>query len=102
MFCYECALQGVRREAIGMCHNCSLALCREHAHVEPAPVVATYAIRTYPSVRGAVELPVKARKLLCAVCRAALGQRLEASMSGKPTAERAAQRATPPGLDHTA
>lgn len=75
MSCYECAVQGVQREAIGTCHHCSVALCQEHAHMEPEPVVATYDDRTHPSMQGTLELPLKARMLLCQVCRTALAQR---------------------------
>ena len=74
MLCYECKLKGLRREAIGLCHQCGVALCEEHAHVEPAPVVATYGNKTFPSITGTVELPQPARVVLCGVCRQALAQ----------------------------
>ena len=79
MLCYECAVQGVQREAIGMCHNCSLALCLEHARVSSTAVLATYGDKTHPSVRGTVELPLKERRLLCGVCQPALAQGHDAS-----------------------
>ena len=102
MFCYECAVQGERREAIGMCHNCSLALCQEHAHVELAPIVATYGNPTYPSLIGTVKMPLEARKLLCGVCQAALSQKFDASKSSKPAREPDKGRAKPPGLHQAA
>jgi len=74
MLCYECKLNGFRREAVGLCRQCGVALCEEHAHVDPAPVVATYANRTFPSITGTVELPRPTRVVLCGVCHAALSQ----------------------------
>ncbi len=102
MFCYECAVQGVQREAIGTCHNCSLALCQDHAHVEPAPVVATYANKTYSSVRGTVELPLKARKLLCQVCQVALAQRLDASTGRQRATQKEVGQGSPSGFHQAA
>lgn len=74
MLCYECKSKAVRREAVSLCHHCGVALCEEHAHVESVPLVATYGDETFPSMTGTVELPRKARLVLCAVCREALAQ----------------------------
>lgn len=74
MLCYECAVQGVRREAVGMCHHCSAGLCEEHAHVEASPVKAARRNKTFGAVRWEVELAQPARQMLCAVCQSALHQ----------------------------
>jgi hypothetical protein len=82
MLCYECAIQGVRREAVGMCHHCSAGLCEEHAHVEASPIKAVRQNPTFGAVARQFELALPARRLLCSVCQTALHQddaRLEAS-----------------------
>ena len=71
MLCYECKSKGVRREAVSLCHHCGVGLCEEHAHVESVPIVATYGDRAFPSMTGTVELPRKARQILCGVCHEA-------------------------------
>ena len=38
MHCYECLQNNVTREAIGLCHHCSAALCAEHICVIDDPV----------------------------------------------------------------
>jgi len=68
MLCYECSLKGNKRDAVGLCHFCSAALCPEHANV--APQVIT---RQLPLIRR-VAMPRKARRLLCETCSAALAQ----------------------------
>ena len=40
MFCYECCNDGQTREAVGLCHHCSAALCANHAHIVDDPVTA--------------------------------------------------------------
>lgn len=68
MQCYECALEGVRTEAIGLCHRCSVGLCVRHGCVVSQPVTAQF-----PVVKIVV-LPKRARQLTCGVCKAALEQ----------------------------
>jgi len=68
MECYECLQVGIRREASGLCHHCSAALCAEHVCVVDDPVTGCV-----PLVRTIV-LPKKARLLLCSTCKAALQQ----------------------------
>jgi hypothetical protein len=68
MICYECLKGGKSQYAVGLCHHCSAALCREHAHI-----VADSITTTYPLMRTVV-LPLEARLLLCGTCVAALGQ----------------------------
>ena len=84
MFCYECAIQGVRREAVGMCRHCSAGLCEEHAHVEAAPVKTERRNATFGAVHWDVELPRPARRMLCETCQSALHQ-------AEPEAQRTAQ-----------
>lgn len=68
MHCYECSQVGVTREAIGICHHCSAALCSDHALAVADPITTQYLIaRT-------VILPKKARVLLCETCKTALEQ----------------------------
>jgi hypothetical protein len=38
MVCYECFMRGQRRDAIGLCHHCSVAVCAEHAEVVAVPI----------------------------------------------------------------
>ncbi len=40
MFCYECCNNGRTREAVGLCHHFSAALCVNHAHKVDDPVTA--------------------------------------------------------------
>jgi hypothetical protein len=67
MHCYECSRNDAIRDAVGLCHHCSAALCAEHARMVADPVTAIY-----PLMRPTV-LPVHAR-LLCNTCKAALEQ----------------------------
>jgi hypothetical protein len=68
MICYECSLAGRNREAVGLCHHCSSALCADHACVVTDPVM------TMRPVFKTVVLPKKARQLLCGTCLDALQQ----------------------------
>jgi hypothetical protein len=68
MNCYVCAQTQVERAAVGLCHNCSAALCGDHA-IETSQDVVTYAL-----LNREVILPKKARELFCGVCEAALHQ----------------------------
>jgi hypothetical protein len=68
MQCYECAVLGKGIQAVGLCHNCSVGLCREHAVVRSRRVTALY-----PIVK-IIELPHQAREMLCSVCKTALEQ----------------------------
>ena len=68
MECYECLQVGIQRDASGLCHHCSAALCPEHICVIDDPVAGGV-----PLVRTVI-LPKKARLLLCGTCKAALEQ----------------------------
>jgi hypothetical protein len=68
MLCYECSKAGRNREAVGLCHHCSAALCADHACIVLDPVTTTY------PVFKTVVLPKKARLFLCGTCLQALGQ----------------------------
>ena len=68
MFCYECSLAGRKQSAVGFCHHCSAALCRDHSRMVADPVTASY------PVAGTVVLPLEARRFLCETCLAALKQ----------------------------
>ena len=41
MYCYECSQAGTRGEAIGICHQCSVALCQQHAPMITDPMTMT-------------------------------------------------------------
>jgi hypothetical protein len=73
MLCYECSQMEANREAIGVCHHCSVGLCQEHASMVTDPVTMTALINR------TVVLPKKARLLLCATCMRALQQERVAS-----------------------
>jgi hypothetical protein len=68
MFCYECSKAARSREAVGLCHHCSAALCAEHVCVIADPVT------TIAPVVQTVVLPRAARLLLCPTCMGALQQ----------------------------
>jgi hypothetical protein len=68
MMCYECFRKGIRREAVGLCHHCSAALCEEHAAAISRPVT-----RNAP-ISKVILMPLPARELLCPVCLPALTQ----------------------------
>ncbi len=68
MQCYECAVLDKETQAAGLCHNCSVALCREHAILRSRSVTAPY------PVYKIIELPHQAREMLCSVCKTALEQ----------------------------
>ena len=40
MHCYECLQNDETREAVGLCHHCSAALCAEHIRAVDDPVSA--------------------------------------------------------------
>ena len=75
VICFECKCIAIRRDAVGVCHNCGVALCEEHAQIEWTPIVAVYGNSTYPAINGTFELPRKARQILCRVCQQALRQK---------------------------
>jgi len=75
MFCYECCKNGQTREAVGICHHCSAALCANHAHTVDDPVTA---IRPLNRI---VVLPKHARLMLCETCLFALQQVKNNSLS---------------------
>ncbi len=68
MQCYECAISERETPAVGLCHNCSVALCQQHAIVRSRDVTAPYPIFKI------VALPQQAREMLCSVCKTALEQ----------------------------
>jgi hypothetical protein len=74
MMCYECALQGAEREAVGMCHNCSIGLCAEHGKrvktLVPHPTNRSFA----PDVPDQ-EIPTEAERFLCSSCAQAMQRR---------------------------
>lgn len=65
----KCLQVGETRDAVGICHHCSAALCVEHICAVDDPVTAIY-----PLIRTVVLPPKKARLLLCGTCKAALEQ----------------------------
>jgi len=75
MFCYECCKNGQTREAVGICHHCSAALCANHARTVDDPVTAMY------PVNKIVVLPKHARLILCETCMSALQQKQNVSLA---------------------
>lgn len=68
MECFECVKSGLTREAVGLCHHCSAALCANHIFSVEDPLILSHIMT--PSV----VLPKRARLLLCATCKAAMEQ----------------------------
>jgi hypothetical protein len=68
MLCYDCCQEGGHTEAAGVCHHCSAGLGVKHIHAVTDPVRMRY-----PVVRT-VELPMRARLILCETCLSALSQ----------------------------
>lgn len=68
MYCYQCQKAGIEREAIGLCHHCSAALCSEHVCTVEEPITVKHVMA--PSTT----LPKRARLLLCGTCKSALEQ----------------------------
>lgn len=68
MNCYVCALKERECPAIGLCDQCSAGLCINHA-IDVSQTV----IMGDPIVH-VVELPLKARRLVCQVCKEAFEQ----------------------------
>ena len=68
MNCYDCYKAGEEEEAVGMCGQCSAGVCGRHA-VEESRAVTAQAL-----LNRVVELPLRARLLLCQACAGALGQ----------------------------
>lgn len=68
MNCLECESQGIQRTAVALCHNCSAALCLEHALVLPKHLEVSL------PVCKTVTLPIPAQIILCRICHAAMTQ----------------------------
>ncbi len=68
MECYQCLQAGIAREAAGLCHHCSAALCPEHICMVQDPITLRRGMS--PSV----VLDKRARVLLCSICKGALEQ----------------------------
>lgn len=68
MNCLVCEQNGMHRPAVALCHNCSAALCLEHAKVLPK-----YLTMQVP-VCQTVDLPVPAQIVLCHICHQAIAQ----------------------------
>ena len=68
MNCYVCAQGDLERVAVGLCHNCSAGICIEHS-LERSREVTFLAL-----FDREVTLPLKARELLCQLCKQALEQ----------------------------
>lgn len=68
MQCYECLQAGITREAVGLCHHCSAALCREHILAVEDAITIRHMMAPYQV------LPKRARICLCGTCKGALEQ----------------------------
>lgn len=81
MHCYECSLKEERRDAIGVCHHCSIALCASHGTLVADPVLVNVPLNRL------VPLPKKAREFLCTTCLEALQQRHAMELERAPFIE---------------
>lgn len=68
MECYQCLQSGINRNAVGLCHHCSAALCSDHIFAVEEPLMVKHGM-VPPTV-----FPKRARLMLCSTCRIALGQ----------------------------
>jgi hypothetical protein len=68
MNCYDCSRESVDKPAVAVCNVCSAGICRTHLVETDRPVTATRLLNRE------VELPLRARKLLCHKCSQALQQ----------------------------
>jgi hypothetical protein len=68
MNCYVCSHENTDRVAVGLCHHGPAGICTEHAIEMSSDVTTTYILNRN------VMLPIKARRLLCHVCKNALEQ----------------------------
>lgn len=68
MECYQCLQDGIQRDAVGLCHHCSAALCSDHIFAVEEPLMLKHLM--VPSTI----FPKKARLMLCSTCKAALDQ----------------------------
>jgi hypothetical protein len=68
MECYECVREGMIREAAGLCHNCSAALCIDHICEVRHPIIKSRVLA------GTIVFPNRPRILLCRTCKVALEQ----------------------------
>ena len=68
MVCYECSILGEHRDAIGICHYCSIGVCTEHSELVAVPITSE------SPITKEIVLPRRARHLFCQVCRPALEQ----------------------------
>jgi hypothetical protein len=68
MNCLECEQAGTHRTAIALCHNCSAALCLEHAKILAKNVEMIVPLfKTVP-------LPIQAQVIFCRTCHTAITQ----------------------------
>ena len=68
MNCYVCSQKNTDRVAVGLCHHCSAGICAEHA------IEVSFNMTAGQIINFTRTLPVKARQLLCNVCKVALEQ----------------------------
>jgi hypothetical protein len=68
MECYQCLQNGINRDAVGLCHHCSAALCSEHIFAVEEPLMVKHLMVP------ATVFPKKARLMLCGTCKMALEQ----------------------------
>ena len=68
MECYQCLQNGMNREAVGLCHHCSAAMCSDHIFAVEEPLMAKH------FMVPATVFPKTARLMLCSTCKIALEQ----------------------------
>jgi len=72
MNCYECAVQGESREAVGICRLCGRAACPEHSCVQHMPQFEDRGVGMGGPV---VRLPQDRPRFVCRECQAVVGLR---------------------------
>ena len=68
MECYQCLQNGISRDAGGLCHHCSAALCSDHVFAVEEPLIVRH-VMVPPTV-----FPKRARLMLCSTCKIAIEQ----------------------------
>jgi hypothetical protein len=68
MECYQCLQNGINRDAVGLCHHCSAALCSEHIFAVEEQLIVKHLMVP------ATMFSKKARLMLCGTCKIALEQ----------------------------
>ncbi len=69
MNCFDCSRRGATEVAIGSCVNCGAGLCPDHVVENETTITKIVPLGLEQA------LPMKARRILCEKCEAALSQK---------------------------